>query len=128
MKNSIAKDLFPQFLLSDTLNDKFLDSLFERSSRLNYKSGYRKTSDEDGWKIEIPFPGSKKDDVKISIKEKNLTIENVSNNPWILEKNFTFILPHDSTPDGISAEMENGLLTVYIRKNKSKEDVVIKIK
>lgn len=83
---------------------------------------------ENGWDILVSLPGYTKEEVKISLTGNKVTISGKKeksqekfsrrewNNEWF-ERAFT--LGDQSDAENISAEMNNGILTIHVPKKES---------
>jgi HSP20 family molecular chaperone IbpA len=126
--------LFPTAITNSILKDSQLDEMFEymmtqRENQITHLKEYRVHPEENQWKIEVPLPGSNKEDVAITLKDSDkLSIIADSESTWAVKKELNFKLPSTCDTDSINAEMKNGLLTVIIPKKKSLQDKVVKIK
>lgn len=103
--------------------DQLTNSL--NSTKSNLFSGYEVYESENSYKINIDIPGIQKEDISIEIKSQYLTI---SAERKFLDKNYlhnsrqygviakTFSIPQGLDVSKISAEYENGVLSVDIPK------------
>ena len=132
MQTTSFKSLFPTLIKSGNLNESFLDSVildFNRSSENFFPAKrYEISSNESGWKVEIPLPGICKEDIKISTEEDKLKVEVLKETRWNINKIFSFKLPSSSDYSSIEAKIENGILTLNVQKKKSYQNRVIEIK
>ena len=85
---------------------------------------------QDGYLMEFSIPGIKKEDIKIDVEEKTLTIsyehikEEAKSEEKVIRKEFAnksfkrnFTLGDTINTDAISASFENGILTLTLPKN-----------
>jgi HSP20 family protein len=98
---------------------------------------------EEAFEIELALPGFKKEDFKIEVQDKSLTVssesktENEDSTENYIRKEFSFNsfsrsfrLPRTVDSDQIAAEFENGILTLTLPKReeaKAKEPRLIAI-
>lgn len=125
-KDSLFEDLFLSFF--DYFPTKIEKSYFRDFPKSNV------TEDENEYKINLFYPGVKKENFKISIEDRILKIScNVSENKesskekWISREyyyegfNRSFKIPEEVEKDKIKAEYESGVLNILIPKDKEKE-------
>lgn len=108
---------------------KPMNSLFNRyfmSDFFEEHPGTYTKEHEDSFVIEVALPGLKKDEIKISTKERVLNISaehNSESNARQVSYNRVFALPDSVDTDNISATYEQGILTVKVpKKEKPKVD------
>ena len=117
VRNSFLPDVLNDFISSSDIEDR--NWLSEPS--VNVKEN------NDSFALELAVPGMVKDDIKIDVDHKELKISankeiNKENNGYLRREfqysNFekTFELPESVNTDHISANMENGILTIYLPK------------
>lgn len=134
MQTTKFKSLFPPVLRTSNLSDSFLDSIFGDNQEgfpenLSSFRKYKILEEEDCWKIQIPFPGASKEDVKISLKDGDkLIVEVTGGNEWSKGEIRKFKLLPSADGDSINAEMENGLLTLKVSIKKSLLEKTIQVK
>ncbi len=133
MQTSTFKSLFPQIVRTSNLSDSFLDSVFSDleafPDHFSVLRKYKIVPEETGWKIQIPFPGASKDDIKISIKDEDkLIVEVTGENEWSKGEVRKFKLLPSADKENVTAVMENGLLTLDVPRKKSFLERTIKIK
>lgn len=90
---------------------------------------------ESGWTIELSVPGYKKEEITTKMEDNLLVVEGkrelsevkYTRREWRNDDMKTsFRLPQEANGEGISASLENGVLTVFIpkkEKNVSKIEV-----
>jgi HSP20 family protein len=84
---------------------------------------------DDGYRIAIELPGVAESDVHVTVDEGVLTVkgekrssrEEKGDDWFFSERQYgtfsrSFRLPGDADPDGVAAEMKDGLLTVVVRR------------
>lgn len=122
--------MFPTIVTNgdfDSLYESVLDSFTKTPFYSN--SEYKSEESEKGWDVMIPFPGASKEDVNVSIKDSNfLVVEVSSKNYWAKEQTRKFKFPSSANLEDVSAEMKDGVLTLFAPKKKSFQDKFIKIK
>lgn len=109
-----------------------IDSVFETISYGNKPRTFVDKTD-NGYKITISVPGLTKDDLKIIIKSKSLSItyENIekTDNRYFVESfSKSYIIPDSVIIDEINAEVKNGILQIDLpTKEKDEKEKIIKI-
>jgi len=78
---------------------------------------------DNSYRIEIPVPGLKKEDIDVKINNKLLIINSIQENKFLDKINRKYILPDYINFDEIKANIELGILTVDLpfKLNKIKE-------
>jgi len=77
---------------------------------------YRRLEEiENGWKITIPAPGAKKEDVEVNLEDGLLTID-ISRNEHMVGLHVEYIPPKGVKEDHIKAKLKDGLLAVTVEK------------
>lgn len=128
--NTLIKNKEFLGLFSDMFND--VSTSFET---LSY--GYPRinsSEDENNFKVDVYYPGLKKENFKIKVENKTLSIcSNFSEKKEEVggkfhfqefskrEFNRRFVLPEDIVKSGIKASYEDGVLKIVIPKDKKKE-------
>lgn len=114
-----------------------LDRFFNESVNSRNFSGFTPHVDacetEKGFEIEVALPGVKKEDISIEFQEGRLTIngerklekKEESRRYHMLETQYgafsrSFYLPDNVNPDKISAQFNDGILTVAVPKDAHK--------
>ena len=74
---------------------------------------------DDGYKITVTLPGLSKEDLKVQVKDKKLTIsyeneKNESDSNFIENFSKTYILSDDILDSKITADMKNGILVIKL--------------
>ena len=133
MNTTHFRSLFPSVISDSILKDSYLDRTFEKLSafpeHFSPIERFRITNQDNQWKIEIPLPGSSKEDIKISLKATDkLVVEVIGENEWSGGEIREFKIPASADAESISAEMKNGLLTLTVPKKKDFQDKLVKIK
>lgn len=144
-------DLFNSFNQIDkqieSMNS-FFNSLFNDFMQIDYS--YKFPTNEiqsdintkkDGWEIQLSLPGYKKEDLKISLDENILEVsseikdvncsQNVQTSIFKNVKSFykSYQLPSNADLDKIEANLENGILRIFIpRIDAGKNKKIIEIK
>lgn len=133
MNTTEFRSFFPSIITNSLFNDSYLDRTFEKLNsfpeHFSTMKKYRISAEENLWKIEIPLPGASKEDIKISLKEADrLLVEVTGENEWTMGEKRNFKVPASADLDNISAEMKNGLLTLTVPKKKAFQDKLVKVK
>ena len=120
-----------------TTYDPFFDLFFQPEKRNNH--GYLMSTDiidkKDHYEMKVNLPNVKKDDLKVSIDNGYLTIDVVVNNESEEKNEHDYILRErsygsyqrryyvgeDVEMKDISGKLENGLLTLQIKKPNEQE-------
>ena len=129
-------DSFPA-LFNELLNNSGVATNPKPAPSANIKES------EEAFEIELALPGFKKEDFKIEVQDKSLTVsseskkENEDSNENYIRKEFSFNsfsrsfrLPRTVDSEQIVAEFENGILTLTLPKReeaKAKEPRLIAI-
>lgn len=114
-----------------------LDRFFENDNRLDRSHGYPKTNIlefEDSYRIDMYLPGIAKEDVSIEIENNELIISKEKEQPAdentyrlreFSSRNFrrVFSLSDDIDTSQPEAKMENGILSVVLRKREEAKPV-----
>ncbi|MBK6566738.1 MAG: Hsp20/alpha crystallin family protein [Saprospiraceae bacterium] len=123
--------------MQTVMQNKPLQKNCNPASQQNQQTGsFRKSKPKaniftknDGWEISLSLPGFTKEDVSISLDRHVLKIsgtqeakkEEYNRKEWSLESfDRSFRLPEDANMEEISAEMKNGILTVFLHKTEKK--------
>lgn len=133
MNTTEFRSFFPSIITNSLFNDSYLDKTFEKLNffpdHFSTMEKYRITAEDNLWKIEIPLPGAAKEDIKISLKEADrLLVEVTGENEWTKGEKRNFKVPASADLDNILAEMKNGLLTLTVPKKKAFQDKLVKVK
>jgi HSP20 family protein len=99
------------------------------------------TEDENEFQIKAELPEVKKNDVKVQIEDGVLQIsgermmekEEKGKKYHRIERSYgsferSFSLPESSKPEAMTAEYDNGLLTVHVPKDKAAKPKLIEVK
>jgi len=112
-----------------SFGDGFFDDVFDifemldpvrRSERTPIAPKITVDNTEDGHSINMAVPGISKDDLKVDVEDKRLTIsfdeENSENSNYRFQRSFTrsWNLPENIDLQKVSADYDNGILTVNI--------------
>jgi len=114
--------------------DRFFENDYDWLHGFNKTNGHVNISEsKDGYSIEVSAPGFKKEELKINIEDKVLTIsgehqekkDSGNENGNYTRKEFSkqsfersFTLPEDVDGESFDAKFENGVLLVSIKKPK----------
>ena len=118
-------------------NDPFfctVDSVFESMNNAVTKPKSVTNKSDNGYSLSMVVPGLTKDDLKIVIKERKLTIsyqKEEKDNNYNFVDSFTksYYLPDDIIEKKISAEVKNGVLLVDLPiTDKESTEKIISIK
>ena len=123
-----------------TVFDEFLNSDFTPSTCKTTAPAVNVKEDEKSYTMEVAAPGIKKEWCRVSLNEEGnlcIAIENKMEHKeedkkqHYLRREFSYTnyqqnysLPEDVEKDGISAKVENGILTVVLPKMKKEETKV----
>jgi HSP20 family protein len=127
----------PHTSLMNHMLDYLSDSQIEKFGEINYNIA----ETESSFILEIETPGYKKENFKISIEKDYLVVcaenqktEEKNDLKWhrrsFAAKSFTkkFKLSKDYIEDNITANYENGILTIILPKNENKAIKKIEVK
>lgn len=129
-----------------SLFDRFLENAFLNWSNENYSStnttlpAVNIKEDKDGFEVEMSAPGFEKSDFKIELNNNILTIssEKKFENETKEDKQFllrefsyqsfhrSFTLPEIVESDKITAQYQNGILSIYIPKKEEAKPKPVK--
>ena len=119
-------DLFGQFSPFTVGFDRVFDELnrVQSTSQSNYPPyNIRKGNEEDSYLIELAVAGFGKDDLSVTVKENNLTIEgdishkdNAFVHQGISQRKFSrnFVLAEDVLVKG--SDLSNGILSIFLER------------
>lgn len=142
MSNLVKKS---DFLSPNFLKDFFEDEIFtDRFLRKRVMPPVNVSEDKENYQIDVSVPGIKKENIKVSYKERLLTIsyEQEHSNEQ-KEKNYhkqefqsqsfmrSFTIPKDVNIEKITSEHKDGLLVIHLPKieiSKREESIDIEIK
>lgn len=122
------------------LTNNFLDDLFRDFKMIPAAGKMDIIEDEDKYIIKMDLPGFKKEDIKISLKNNNLTIAAEQNNESTEDKKYhlrerhfnkisrTICVDDDITEKDILPKLEDGVLILEVKKPEEKKPIDIKIK
>ena len=73
---------------------------------------------ENGYTVEIPVPGFRPEQIDVTVQEDTVMVSGKSD-----RRNFTrtLILPEDIDPDGISANVDQGMLTLNLHQRPERQ-------
>ncbi|MBY0425077.1 MAG: Hsp20/alpha crystallin family protein [Cytophagales bacterium] len=140
--NSEPKTYAPR-VFSDIFDNFFNETLHRAGGKYSsFVPSVDIVENEKSYEVHAALPGLKKEDVKIELKDKQITIsgerkfenENNSKNYHVVETQYgsfsrTFYLPEHVDESKISAEFKDGILNVVIPKDQKKtEKTTIQIK
>lgn len=122
------------------LTNNFLDDFFGDFKMVPTAGKMDIIEDEDKYIIKMDLPGFKKEDVKISLKDNNLTIAAEQNKESAEDKKYhlrerhfnkisrTIRVDNDITEKDILPRLEDGVLTLEVKKPEEKKPIDIEIK
>jgi HSP20 family protein len=95
--------------------------------------------EQDRWCVEVDLPGVKQDDVDITLEKNALKLTATRNAPqedrkfWHQERAYGQIerlitLPETVDPEGIEAELKDGVLRLFLRKRAELQPKKIQVK
>ena len=135
MKWNRNNDFFPS-ILGDIFNEEVFDKISNRVS----VPAVNLVESDNSYEIHMAAPGLKKEDFKISLENKVLTISSEkSTESEELEDKFTrkeysyssfsrsFTLPENTNIEGIEAKYENGELRLNLPKKEKTTDRLIEV-
>lgn len=140
--NSEPKTYAPR-VFSDIIDNLFNETLTRAGNKYaHFVPSVDILEQEKSYEVHAALPGLKKEDVKIELKDKQLTIsgerkfenENNAKNYHVTETQYgtfkrTFYLPDNVDSTNIAAEFKDGILNVVIPKDQKKaEKTTIEIK
>jgi HSP20 family protein len=130
-------------LFDDTLKSIFQTPLFsnwENALSANFVPKVRISEDKDNFFINMEIPGLKKEDIKVAIENKVLTVNGVkkhekkteetnliTNEIYYGEFSRSFNLSDDIKIDAINAEVKDGLLFITLPKVEEAKPVIKEI-
>lgn len=116
-------------LFSDPLFNT-LDSVFESVNNAVTKPKSIVDKTDNGYRLVLYVPGLTKEDLKIIIKDRKLTIKHESENNDFIEKfSKSYFLSDDIIEKKITAEVKNGILTVDLpTKDEESTEKIVDIK
>lgn len=113
----------------------------ENEERMNWIPRVNIEEVENRFEITIELPGLERDDVKIEVKDRVLTLtgdkkaekEKKDRNVYLFERGYgrfcrTFTLPDNVDADKIGAEFKNGLLRIDVPKTEEAKPKEIEVK
>ena len=117
--------------LFDSLFDPFFESVTIPRKRTTATVNTKVTTEDDKYIISVAAPGLDKEDFKITITEGTLTVQTNKTDTEFGTPAFTktWALPEGATTDKISAEYNQGILRVAVKKPEitTPETVTIKV-
>ncbi|HKJ33776.1 MAG TPA: Hsp20/alpha crystallin family protein [Balneolales bacterium] len=130
----------PNARFSDFLDEFFNDAL-ARTDRDTFIPNVDISEDNDSYHIEVALPGLNKDDIKMDLKDRTLTIsgerkfekEKKDKRYHLMESGYgkfsrSFDLSDDVDKDSIDAQFKDGILYIDLKKTEEKVSKQIKIK
>lgn len=107
-----------------------LDSVFESVNNAVTKPSSVVDKTDNGYKLTMLVPGLTKDDLKIIIKDRKLTIKHESEDNGFVDKfSKSYFLSDDIIDKKITAEVKNGVLIVDLpTTDKDSTEKVVEIK
>lgn len=131
MKNTskTSNQFWSEFLLKDPswAFDRILDS---KDQVFSDRYGRYEISEKDSSvNLEIALPGVSKEDISINVKRGIIKVEVKENQErkWVKSYQNSFSMGNSLDPDKIEAKVENGILSVEIKKKKDSEGKKIEI-
>jgi HSP20 family protein len=116
------KDLNPLF---NGLTDLLFDEVLNKSKFEEFV--FFKTKEEnDKFIYEIPLPGYSKDDIEIEVDDNVLTVktkDSMKSTDWKSSFSYQKTLKNVDV-ENITSKLENGILYIYIPKNKGSKNKV----
>lgn len=106
--------------------DTVFNELFGTSAQ-KYTDGvkYHTSKNENDYILEVPLPGSSKNDVEVSVEKDILKLSVKKNESrFSKEYNHMWYLAEDHNPEDVRASMENGILTVKVGRVKPQKKFV----
>jgi HSP20 family protein len=115
----LFENLFDQNILSNASNE------------VDFIPAVNISEDQSGFTIELAVPGMKKDQVKISLENRKLTVMNEQKSEVSEDRNYTrqefitgrfkrvFTLPETIDVEAVQADMKDGILTVVLPKKEN---------
>ena len=133
--NTSNMDIFPNWMNFDRFDNFLFDPLVETALEQRPKNKYRWSETDDNYKVDIVMPGMTKKDIELLYKNDTLTIKCTKE---VSEKDQRFLgvkteqsfknFPSTICSNSISAEMNDGVLTVVLPKQESEKSKSIDIK
>lgn len=107
-----------------------IDSMFDSMSNVVTKPSSVVNKTNNGYKLTMFVPGLTKDDLKIIVKDRKLTIKYESeDNDFIDKFSKSYFLSDDIIEKKITAEVKNGILTVeFPTKDVESTEQIVDIK
>lgn len=104
-----------------------MDRAFDTTAE--FSPAYEVSEQDDHYAISLDIPGVKKDEIKIEVLDKNLTI---SGERKKFEKSYgtfkrSFVLPSTVSTDKIEAHYEDGVLNLYVPKTPAAQARTIEV-
>jgi HSP20 family protein len=104
-----------------------MDRLVDETAE--FAPAYEVSEKDDHYAISLDIPGVKKDEIKIEVLDKSLT---VSGERKKFEKSYgtfkrSFVLPNTVSTDKIEAHYEDGVLTLYVPKTPAAQARTIEV-
>lgn len=86
--------------------------------------------DENSHRLRLDLPGFTRDEITLTLEKNTLIISAKSEqeNPFDHEIEQAYTLPENIDPEGISAQLENGILDLSIKKISAESDLPRQIK
>ena len=117
-------------------NDFFNDSLFKPRRNEGFHPAVDIVSKDDTVTLNVELPGMNKEDISVNIEDKVLTItgerkvenEEKKDTYYRRERSYgsfkrSFTLSDEIMTDEVSADYKDGILSISLRKDSSKEEV-----
>ena len=107
------------------------NTLGNPSNEVDFIPAVNISEDQSGFTIELAVPGMKKDQVKISLENRKLTVMNDQKSEVSEDRKFTrqefitgrfkrvFTLPETIDVEAVQADMKDGILTVVLPKKEN---------
>lgn len=123
-------------VFKNTLDDFFTDPVFKGNETKAFAPAVDILNREDHVELNVELPGLKKEDIKVNIEDRVLTIsgehrmdnEEKKEAYYRRERRYgsfkrSFSLSEDILTDEVSAEYKDGILKVSLKKDTAKEEV-----
>ena len=91
--------------------------------------GAYRYEEKDAYRLRLDLPGFTREEISLSLEKRELTLtaKTERNDAFLNDFNRTYNLPEDIDPEGIEANLENGVLELTFKKLTPNEDGVRKI-
>jgi HSP20 family molecular chaperone IbpA len=118
-------------LIRSPIFQLFMNRMMENFDDVIIPTGYNNYlyTTEDGYALEIPIPGMTKENVKIQLDEQNtmhIKAQTDQKNKYKqMSSNYEYVqsIPKDADLETLEASVENGILTIQMKKIKKTRNV-----